>query len=366
MAEITDSDAILERKSKKKKKKKEKECEIMEEGNTNSQKKDKKKKRERHDSNDEQLEIRNDDGGTAVTKKKKKKKKVDLKDDTDSPVAEQKNKKNKEIKNEDEMDTSSVVKKKKKKNREKEVPEEVTEMTTKEARKERKKNKKSKKELIDVEIEANVKANKKKKKRSADACENGTSSSRDKTSKSERDSPQTDVSGPVKKKKRKHSLEEISTKKLKKDKKTNFDINKETSTISNGDTTSDTGNTVPGPVVGQWGTSSLGNEARQQKFIRLLGGFKKESDNSSSFGAKQSKGLFGSLKAASVKTSGCGNKAMDATQEKMYLTNMEKDYERAMSMNLNRGIGLGFEKPPSEGKKFYIDTKASKSIKFDD
>lgn len=108
----------------------------------------------------------------------------------------------------------------------------------------------------------------------------------------------------------------------------------------------------PDPAYsGQWTTASLGDEQRQNKFLRLLGGFKAvKSDTSllSTLGGK------------------CGNVAMTQNQEDHYMRSMEDQYGKAMSFNKNRGLGLGFEKPPSEGKKFYIDKNMSKSKKFDD
>ncbi|XP_060571265.1 lysine-rich nucleolar protein 1-like [Ruditapes philippinarum] len=117
---------------------------------------------------------------------------------------------------------------------------------------------------------------------------------------------------------------------------------------------------------GQWSSVELGDSDRQNKFFRLLGGFKKGGDTSQiqnkfSLGKKPA---FGSSNNTPRRTG--GNFAMDKKQEDVYTKALESEYDRAMSMNLNRGIGLGFEKPPEEGKKFYIDTKSSKSIKFDD
>nr|XP_022331954.1 lysine-rich nucleolar protein 1-like [Crassostrea virginica] len=114
------------------------------------------------------------------------------------------------------------------------------------------------------------------------------------------------------------------------------------------------GNTQTDPNTaysGQWNTASLGDEQRQNKFLRLLGGFKAaKSDGSplNTLGAK------------------CGNVAMTQNQEDSYVRSMEDQYGKAMSFNQNRGLGLGFQRPPSEGKKFYIDKNISKSRKFDD
>lgn len=108
----------------------------------------------------------------------------------------------------------------------------------------------------------------------------------------------------------------------------------------------------PDPAYsGQWTTASLGDEQRQNKFLRLLGGFK---------AAKSDTSLLSTLGGK------CGNVAMTQNQEDWYMRSMEDQYGKAMSFNRNRGLGLGFEKPPSEGKKFYIDKNMSKSKKFDD
>lgn len=103
--------------------------------------------------------------------------------------------------------------------------------------------------------------------------------------------------------------------------------------------------------TGQWTTASLGNEQRQNKFLRLLGGLK---------AAKSDAPLLSTLGGK------CGNVAMTQNQENLYMRSMEDQYGKAMSFNKNRGLGLGFEKPPSEGKKFYIDKNMSKSKKFND
>ncbi|KAL3866398.1 hypothetical protein ACJMK2_043699 [Sinanodonta woodiana] len=101
----------------------------------------------------------------------------------------------------------------------------------------------------------------------------------------------------------------------------------------------------------QWVTASLGSEERDKKFLRLLGGFKKGTDSGSISFKTGAKG---------------GNLAMNSLQENIYKKEMENVYEKAMSINLQRGLGLGYEPPPSAGKTFFIDKNKSKSIKFDD
>ncbi|KAK3611084.1 hypothetical protein CHS0354_030040 [Potamilus streckersoni] len=101
----------------------------------------------------------------------------------------------------------------------------------------------------------------------------------------------------------------------------------------------------------QWVTASLGTEERDKKFLRLLGGFKKGTESSSTSFKPDAKG---------------GSLAMNREQENLYRKEMETVYEKAMSMSLQRGVGLGYEPPPDVGKKIFIDKNKSKSIKFDD
>ncbi|KAK3085859.1 hypothetical protein FSP39_009755, partial [Pinctada imbricata] len=115
------------------------------------------------------------------------------------------------------------------------------------------------------------------------------------------------------------------------------------------------------PKVGQWGTAAFANDKQQEKFLRLLGGFKA----GSKLGGKTN--MFEKFTRASESTSDKNtvNCAMNKREEEKYKRNMENQYEKAMSMNLNRGIGLGFD-TTSIGKKFHIDKFQSKSMKFDD
>ena len=57
---------------------------------------------------------------------------------------------------------------------------------------------------------------------------------------------------------------------------------------------------------------------------------------------------------------------MDKDQQELYTKHMESDFDRALSSNMNRGIGLGFHRPADADKKFHTDVKQSKSIKFDE
>ncbi|XP_046574322.1 uncharacterized protein DDB_G0283697-like [Haliotis rubra] len=124
---------------------------------------------------------------------------------------------------------------------------------------------------------------------------------------------------------------------------------------SGGDNSSNTS----GPYLGQWGTASVGDNERQHKFMRLLGGFKKGGN------LGQSKpGLFGKLGTKSAPSNAALNRAEEAVLNK----NLESDFDKALALRLSKQktSGLGFALPPEEGKKFYIDKTSSKSIKFDD
>ena len=99
---------------------------------------------------------------------------------------------------------------------------------------------------------------------------------------------------------------------------------------------------------GQWGTAFNENKDKQNKFLRLMGGFKKGMDEQTS------------------KSLEFANFAMDQSTEQTFHKNLEQQYDKAMTSNLQRGVGLGFQPPPDAGKKFYIDKVASKSVKFGD
>ncbi|XP_067664722.1 lysine-rich nucleolar protein 1-like [Haliotis asinina] len=124
---------------------------------------------------------------------------------------------------------------------------------------------------------------------------------------------------------------------------------------SGGDNPSNTS----GPYLGQWGTACLGDNDRQHKFMRLLGGFKKGGN------LGQSKpGLFCKLGSKSAPS----NAALNHAEEAVLNKNLESDFDKALAIRLSKQktSGLGFAPPPEEGKRFYIDKTSSKSIKFDD
>ena len=115
--------------------------------------------------------------------------------------------------------------------------------------------------------------------------------------------------------------------------------------------------------VGQWGTAKFENAERKHKFLRLLGGMKSTTDKEGAGGATRKKGLFGGL--ASLVTERQNN-AMTKDEQMVWQSNMENQFEKALAYKAQRGGGLGFEKPPGEGKKFHIDVNKTNSIQFDD
>ena len=117
-------------------------------------------------------------------------------------------------------------------------------------------------------------------------------------------------------------------------------------------------------IVGQWGTAQFDSSERQNKFFRLLGGMKNQGIGGVPGAMKQGKkGLFGGLAALVPKT---GKNAMTNEQQTEWQTKMESQFDKALTYKGQKGGGLGFEKPPEEGKKFHINIHKSNSIKFDD
>ncbi|GFO49808.1 lysine-rich nucleolar protein 1-like [Plakobranchus ocellatus] len=125
-------------------------------------------------------------------------------------------------------------------------------------------------------------------------------------------------------------------------------------------------------TTGQWQGDLFHDADRQNKFLRLLGGRKKDSSASGAFkssklfkdySAAPKKGLFGSL-APRV---GGGN-ALSLSDAARLNERLEEDYNKALNLRLNtkKGTGFGFVPDPAEGKKFHIDINETKSIKFDD
>lgn len=99
--------------------------------------------------------------------------------------------------------------------------------------------------------------------------------------------------------------------------------------------------------LGQWGTAEFGSSEQQQKFLRLMGGFKKGFQPVSS-------------------NRGGGNMALGRDAQQQLQKGLLGDFERAHSRRMNssnRGVGLGFSAPST---KFSIDANMTRSIRFDD
>lgn len=129
------------------------------------------------------------------------------------------------------------------------------------------------------------------------------------------------------------------------------------------------GETEEPKAMGQWSTAKFDDSDKQLKFFKLLGGFKNKADPSAfqnKFGLCKKFELGKNSYVQGNNNRGGGGNAMNQQQQDVYTKRLESEYERALTSNLNRGIGLGFERPPEEGKKFYVDTKKSNSVKFDD
>ncbi|XP_075946620.1 uncharacterized protein knop1 isoform X2 [Anarhichas minor] len=100
--------------------------------------------------------------------------------------------------------------------------------------------------------------------------------------------------------------------------------------------------------LGQWGSAQFDSSDQQQKFLRLMGGFKK-----------------GSQPAAA--SSDGANMALGKDAQQQLQQGLLGDFERAQSRRMdfsNRGSGLGFNAPTN--KKLSIDINACRSVRFDD
>uniref|UniRef100_A0A3B4H5R1 Small acidic protein-like domain-containing protein n=1 Tax=Pundamilia nyererei TaxID=303518 RepID=A0A3B4H5R1_9CICH len=100
--------------------------------------------------------------------------------------------------------------------------------------------------------------------------------------------------------------------------------------------------------LGQWSTAQFNSSEQQQKFLRLMGGFKK------------------GFQPAATSTGGAnmalGKDAQQQLQQGL-LGEFERAHSRRMDFN-NRGAGLGFTAPSN--KKFSIDINTCRSVRFDD
>lgn len=101
--------------------------------------------------------------------------------------------------------------------------------------------------------------------------------------------------------------------------------------------------------LGQWSTAQFNSCEQQQKFLRLMGGFKK------------------GFQPATGSSTGGANMAMGKEAQQQLQQGLLGEFERAHSRRMdftNRGAGLGFTAPSN--KKFFIDINASRSVRFDD
>lgn len=99
---------------------------------------------------------------------------------------------------------------------------------------------------------------------------------------------------------------------------------------------------------GQWSTAQFDSTDQQQKFLRLMGGFKK--------GFQPASG-----------TPGKANMALGKDAQQQLKQGLLGQFEQAHSRRIDfgsRGAGLGFTAPSN--KKFSIDINASRSVRFDD
>lgn len=99
---------------------------------------------------------------------------------------------------------------------------------------------------------------------------------------------------------------------------------------------------------GQWSTAQFDSSDQQQKFLRLMGGFKK--------GFQPATGSTGGANMA------LGKEAQQQLQQGL-LGEFERAHSRRVDFS-NRGAGLGFAAPSN--KKFSIDINTRRSVRFDD
>ncbi|XP_012990654.2 lysine-rich nucleolar protein 1 [Esox lucius] len=103
--------------------------------------------------------------------------------------------------------------------------------------------------------------------------------------------------------------------------------------------------------LGQWGTAQFDSSDQQNKFLRLMGGFKK---------GGQPMGASGGM-------AGRANMALTKDGQQSLQQKLLGEFERAQSRRMDftgRGAGLGFSAPSN--KKFSIDINATRSVRFDD
>ena len=313
---------------------------------TGQKKKKKKKKVKTDDTNvDESIksvsaETVPDASSDSPKKSKKKKKKRDQLEGVDAIAVQNKTREEPMLVcNGDNSTVSDSVdetqkKSKKKKRKIREVEPEECEATTEPASEpapSKKTKKKKVKATAQTEPEPEAKSEKKRKrKRESRVDEEETSA----TTTKETGSEESSEGKPKKKKKRKQTEEQEQN----------------SSTLPNSPPTN---STQPDTSVeqGQWSTVSLGDTSRTNKFMKLMGGLRTSFSPQSSVPKKK-----------------VATQAMDLEQERKFCQELEAQFVKAKQSVILKGktAGLGFEKPPGEGKKFYIDTNETKSTKFDD
>lgn len=228
-------------------------------------------------------------------------------------------------------------------------------MSDERARKKSKKKKEHRKEKDDLtpekeskdsHEETRRKEKKKKKKKDKQDADDGEIKEQKAKRKSEvEDSGDLDLEKAFqKKKKKKHSHNE-------KDEEVQIGTNEEKISKEKGDDPSNK-EEQSSATIGQWGKASFESTSQRDKFIRLLGGFKKGNTDSNFKPAGKPK--FSSA-------------AMDKTEEEKLNQKLETQYQQAFdTTRKRRGLGLGYEPAQDKDiKSFYIDKTASGSVKFD-
>uniref|UniRef100_A0A8C8VF73 Small acidic protein-like domain-containing protein n=1 Tax=Pelusios castaneus TaxID=367368 RepID=A0A8C8VF73_9SAUR len=99
---------------------------------------------------------------------------------------------------------------------------------------------------------------------------------------------------------------------------------------------------------GQWSTATFESSDQKRKFLKLMGGFKKDSASIPNPPATTAK----------------PNMALSSEGEETLKQTLQLEFEKAINLKQHRGIGLGFQ--PTANKKVHIDKYASSSVKFDD
>ncbi|XP_072916656.1 uncharacterized protein [Hemitrygon akajei] len=100
----------------------------------------------------------------------------------------------------------------------------------------------------------------------------------------------------------------------------------------------------------QWDTATFESVDQKNKFLRLMGGFKSSNQTQSTGHAY-----------------GKPNMAFNKQEEKKHNSILQREFDKALNLRQNRGIGLGFQASPdpAKTKTFFIDKHATNSKKFD-